>query len=100
MATSKSKLELLFAVAGSFAGGFLLGLLMAPKSGKESRDWITKQTDDVTDWIDKKGKEAIQSTEKQLHSISSNIRSNVKKSIPDLYSATEGLSFEEEELME
>ena len=100
MATTTSKLTTIIAVAGSFTSGFLLGLLLAPKSGKENREWIAKQTDDVTNWIDKKGKETIENTEKQIKNFSTNIRSNVNKSIPDLYSATEGLSFEEEELME
>lgn len=100
MAASNTKLGLFLAVAGSFAGGLVIGLLLAPKSGKENIDWIARQTDDMTDWIDKKGKEALESTEKQLHSISDNIRTSVKKNIPDLYSATEGLSLEEEDLMD
>lgn len=100
MTTSKSKIGIFATIAGSFASGLTIGLLFAPKAGKENRSWISKQTDNILDWMDKKREETVKSTEDKFSYVRKNIESGMRKSIPDLYSATEDLSLDEGELME
>lgn len=96
MTATKSNIAYALVSAGSFLGGVALGFLMSPKGGKENRKWITNQTQDLLDWLEKNSKNVLDSTEKGI----SLLRLNMNNSIPNLYSATENLGFEESELFD
>lgn len=91
MAAYSNKLEILLISMASFATGLTIGMLMAPKSGKESREWLQGQADQAVDWLDEKSQEAIHSTSKKIR--------QVKETIPDLYSATEDLDLDDDDLL-
>ncbi len=91
MAASSNKLEIILISLASFATGLAVGLLVSPMSGKENREWLQDQADQATDWLDEKGQEAIRSTSKKLR--------EVKETIPDLYSATEDLNLDDDDLL-
>jgi len=91
MATSTNKLEIILISLASFTTGLAMGMLLAPKSGKESREWLQGQADNAVDWLDEKGHEAIKNTEKKIR--------QVKESIPDLYTATEELNLDDDDLL-
>lgn len=82
--------------AVGFSAGVVAGLLLAPKSGSESRKWISEHTDEARNWVGHQGERLIRESEERI----SKIRHGIKDSIPDLYEATEDIHFEEEELVE
>lgn len=88
---ASNKLEILLISVASFATGMAVGLLMAPKSGKENREWLQDQADQAVDWLDEKSQEAIHTTGRRLR--------RVKETIPDLYSATEDLDLDDDDLL-
>ena len=96
--SSNSKLGLLLVAASSFVGGFALGLLLAPKSGKENREWLAHQAEGAAGWVDKKSHEAREKTGEQLAKIKESVRQGVKNSVPDLYEATENIHLDEDDL--
>ncbi|HKJ45899.1 MAG TPA: YtxH domain-containing protein [Balneolales bacterium] len=96
MAASKSNITLLLVGASSFLSGVALGFLMTPKSGKDNLKWITGQADDIVDWLDQRSRSVLDKTERRLN----NLKSNMHKSIPDLYLATENLTMDESELID
>lgn len=73
----------------AFSGGFISGLLLTPKSGKENRRWLENQSRKIKE-----------DSEKRIDRVSEGIRKSVKNSVPDLYEATEDLHFTEEEEIE
>lgn len=79
-----------------FSAGMVAGILLAPKSGKESRKWISEHTDGARNWVGHQGEKLIKESEDRLKKI----QEGIKDSIPDLYEATEDIHFEEEELEE
>lgn len=91
MAASSNKLEILLISLASFATGFAVGLFLTPKSGKENREWLHNQADQAVDWLDEKSHEAMYSTSQKIR--------KVKETIPDLYSATEDLNLEDDDLL-
>ena len=88
---ASNKLEIILISMASFATGLAVGMLMAPKSGKESREWLQDQADQAVDWLDEKGHETIHNTSEKLR--------HVKETIPDLYSATEDLDLDDDDLL-
>ncbi len=82
----------------SFAGGFLVGLLTTPQSGKDNREWISNNADDARKWIEDKGHEWKEEGEKKIAEVSSNIKHSVKHTLPDLYEATEDIKLNDKEL--
>ena len=84
------------AATAAFSAGLVTGLLISPRTGAENRKWISEQTDEARAWMEAKGHEFIEESEKRIQSISKNL----KETIPDLYAATETIHFEEEELEE
>lgn len=95
---SNSNFSLVIVGIASFIGGVATGLLIAPSSGKEARQWIKGQASDTAKWVDKTGHIAVEKAEKKLESIKSGLKVEVEKNIPDLYKATEDLHLNEEEL--
>ena len=47
-----TRASVLIAAASSFAGGFLLGLLVAPESGREARQRISQAAHGSTRWVE------------------------------------------------
>ncbi|HKI46613.1 MAG TPA: YtxH domain-containing protein [Balneolales bacterium] len=88
---ASNKLEIILISMASFATGLAVGMLMAPKSGRESREWLQDQADQAVDWLDEKGHEAVHNTSEKLR--------QVKETIPDLYSATEDLDLDDDDLL-
>ncbi|HCD51243.1 MAG TPA: YtxH domain-containing protein [Balneolaceae bacterium] len=84
----------IFTTVVSFTAGLVTGLLIAPKSGKENREWISEHGEEAKQWVELKGQRLIEESEKRIGKISENI----KEAIPDLYSATEEMHFNDEEL--
>jgi gas vesicle protein len=97
MATNNT-LKLIAFAAGAFLGGVVTGLLISPKSGPENRKWISDNTDDLSGWADRKGREIKTKTDKQVNHLKENVRKSVKKTVPDLYEATEDLGLKDEDL--
>lgn len=90
---SKSVLTI-FTALTSFSAGVVVGLLIAPRSGKENRKWIGEHTSEAKHWMEEKGHHIIEESEKKLEKISEGI----KESIPDLYAATESVLLDEEDV--
>ena len=90
-----STLTKLLLATSSFAGGIALGLLLAPNSGRRNRAWVQTHASDVADWIDEKGKQALDSGNKQLKHFRSQVHRNIQKNVPDLYHATEHIDLDE-----
>ena len=89
-------IETLLATVAGFSAGIVFALLLSPKSGRENREWISRQTGEAKHWVEDHGNKIVKEGEERLHKISS----NVKEIIPDLYQATESILFDEEELEE
>lgn len=91
----RSTLTKLLLATSSFAGGVALGLLLSPNSGKRNRDWVQTHASDVTDWLDDTRKKALNSGNRQLKHIKSQVQRNIDKNVPDLYHATEHIGLDE-----
>ena len=77
----------------SFSAGIAIGLLLSPKSGKENRRWISKQTGEAKNWLDDHGSKLLKESEERLGKIAK----GVKEALPDLYEATDAIMFEDDE---
>lgn len=95
----RSNLTQFLLTASSFAGGVALGLLLAPKSGREHRKWINDQTTELADWVDAQGKVVLKKSSEQISDVSRKVRNGIKDSIPDLYDATENIKLEESDFL-
>jgi len=87
-----------FAIITSFGAGFMLGLLAAPKSGKENREWLSSNADEAKHWLEEKGTSLKKVSEKRISGVAKDIRKTVKDAVPDLYEATEDLRLENNDL--
>lgn len=81
----------------AFSGGFFAALMLSPKSGKENRKWVSDQSKETKDWIEDKSTQLAKESEKRIDRVSKGIKKTVEDSLPDLYEATENLSFSETE---
>lgn len=99
MGSNNSTLGTILITTSAFLSGFALGVLLAPRSGKENRQWIAEQADDLTDWVDNYSKQAINETEEKIKDIKKDVQKNLKDSFPDLYKVTEDIGLKEEELI-
>lgn len=89
-----AKGDTLLALVGGFIAGAITGLLLAPKTGRESRQWISDHTGEAKDWVGSQGTRIIKESEERIK----NISKEVKDVIPDLYEATSDIHFEDDEL--
>ncbi len=78
----------------SFSAGVVVGLLITPQSGRDNRRWISKQSSGAKHWVEGKGNQIMEESEKKLGKIAENI----KGSIPDLYEATEDVHFDDADM--
>ena len=90
--------KIILTAATSFAGGYLIGLLTTPKSGRENREWISNNAGEARHWIEEKGHAFKEESERKIDEVTSTIKKSVKDSIPDLYEATEEISLNDEEV--
>ncbi|MTI86822.1 MAG: YtxH domain-containing protein [Balneolaceae bacterium] len=81
----------------AFASGFVTGLLLSPKNGKENRKWISNHTRDTKNWIEDHGHKLFEESEKRIDRLSKGLKNTVKENVPDLYRATESLHFSDTE---
>lgn len=95
----RSDLSLILIAASSFIGGFAAGLLLAPKSGEDNRRWIADNVDDMADWVEHKSKETLHRGEEELNRFRENVREGVRRSVPDLYDATENIDLNEDDFL-
>lgn len=93
--TKRSIFTKFIVTATSFAGGVALGMLLAPKSGKENRRWINKHTSDFAGWMDGQGKEVLNRSSKQLSEVRKKVQQGIKNNVPDLYDATEEIRLDD-----
>lgn len=93
-----SNLGLFIAAAASFTAGYAMGLLMAPRSGKESREMLKKKSADALHWAEDKSYHVVEESEKAIHDLNEKVHSKVKESIPDLYEATENIILSDEDV--
>ena len=92
---SQSTISKLLLAATSFAGGMALGLLLAPRSGKENREWVNSQATELSNWAVKQQGDLVNKGEKQFKNIKSKVNRGIKDNVPDLYEATEHLNFDD-----
>lgn len=92
-----TKLSILAAAAAGIAGGVVATLLLSPKSGKENREWLSEQTEGTREWLGDKGKRIREESEKRIDRISQGVKKTIEENVPDLYKATEEMSFESPE---
>ncbi|MGB0347113.1 MAG: YtxH domain-containing protein [Balneolaceae bacterium] len=78
----------------SFSAGVLVGMLITPQSGRDNRRWISEHSSEAKHWVEDKGHQIIEESEKKLEKISDNI----KGAIPDLYEATEDVQLDESDM--
>ncbi|MDX1671732.1 MAG: YtxH domain-containing protein [Balneolaceae bacterium] len=85
----RTKLEILLITTASFVCGVAAGLMLAPRSGRESREWMTDNATEIANWVDDKGRSVIDKGTTQVRRTQESIHKTVKNSLPDLYEATE-----------
>lgn len=78
----------------SFSAGVIVGMLITPQSGRENRRWISEHSNDAKHWVEGKGHQIIEESERRLEKISDGI----KGAIPDLYEATESIPLDESDM--
>ncbi len=88
---NNSNFSLAVVAVASFLGGVAEGKLLAPKSGKENREWLKHKGSEVKDWVEEKGTKAIHKAGEKI--------SHLRENIPDLYSATEDLHLKESDVL-
>ena len=84
--------------AATFTAGYAIGSLMAPRSGRESRDIIKKKSKDALHWAEEVGHDVVEESEKRIHNINEKVHKKVKDVIPDLYEATEDVLLSDDEV--
>jgi len=84
----------------SFAAGLVAGMLFAPKSGRENREWINDQVSDLGDWVNETGQKSVFRARKELKELRGKVKRGIEKTVPNLYSATDGIELEEKDLIE
>jgi gas vesicle protein len=84
----------------SFAAGLVAGMLFAPKSGRENREWINGQVSELGDWVNETGQKSVFFARKELNDLRGKVKRGIDKTVPNLYSATDGMELEEKDLIE
>jgi gas vesicle protein len=84
----------------SFAAGLVAGMLFAPKSGRENREWINNQVSELGDWVNETGHKSVSMARKELNVLRGKVKKGLDKTVPNLYSATDGMELEEKDLIE
>ena len=84
----------IFTALASFSAGVVVGLLIAPQSGKDNRRWISEHSSEAKDWVESARHKILEKSEKKL----GKLQSELKDSIPDLYEATESIIFDDTDM--
>ncbi len=88
----------LLAGVAAFAGGVIAGLLLAPKSGKENREWLQEQSDEARNWLEGTSHRILEESERKIDQVSEGLKKTVKENVPDLYEATESFKLDEDDV--
>lgn len=88
---NNSNFSIAVVAVSAFVGGVAVGMLLAPKSGRENREWLKHKGGEVKDWISEKGTNVLHKTSEKIE--------HLKESIPDLYAATEDLRLKENDVL-
>jgi gas vesicle protein len=91
-------LVILATAAGAFLSGIALGILLAPKSGKENREYIKHNVHEAGDWVSVRSRLARQKAHNKVGNIKENVRKTVSDKFPDLYETTNNFSMSEDDL--
>lgn len=91
-----SNTGLIITALSSFIGGFAVGLLLSPKSGRENREWVQSNARDLATKAELQGREVLLKGEEQAQKVTENIRKTLKDNVPDLYEATEIINMNED----
>ncbi len=84
----------------SFAAGLIAGMLFAPKSGRENREWINDQVSGLGEWVNETGQKSVSRARNELNELRGKVKRGIEKTVPNLYSATDGIELEEKDLIE
>jgi gas vesicle protein len=84
----------------SFTAGLVAGMLFSPKSGRENREWINDQVSTLGDWVNETGQKSVFRAKKELSDLRKKVKKGLDKTLPDLYSATDGMELDEKDLIE
>lgn len=95
----RSLLAKLLVMATSFAGGMALGILVAPKSGRENREWVNRQTSEFTDWVDGQSRDVLNKSTKKVNKAKEKVQRGIKKNVPNLYDATEEIRLDDSPIL-
>lgn len=95
----KSNISKAFLITTSFVSGLAAGLLLAPKSGQQSRAWISDHATGVSDWMDKQRKTATEKGNTELEKLRKNVHDGIQRNIPNLYEATEKIDLSDKDVL-
>ena len=95
----KSNISKVFLITTSFVSGLAAGLLLAPKSGQQSRAWISDHATGVSDWMDKQRKTATEKGTTELEKLRKNVHDGIQRNIPNLYEATEKIDLSDKDVL-
>lgn len=85
--------------AASFTAGYAVGLLVAPRSGRESREILKKKSSEALHWAEEKGHEVVEESEKRIHDLNEKVHKTVKESIPDLAEALDDVHLNDDDVI-
>lgn len=94
-----SNFGMMILAAASFTAGYAVGLLMAPRSGKESREMLRKRSAEALSWAEEKGHEMVEESEKKFNEINEKVHQTVKDNIPDLSEAMDDVHMSDEDVI-
>ncbi|MDX1638331.1 MAG: YtxH domain-containing protein [Balneolaceae bacterium] len=98
--SKQSHIGLFLLAASSFISGVGLGMLLAPKSGKRNREWISNHASELAHWMEEKGRDTVKRSEERLHHLRSRVERGYSRNIPDLYEATQHIDLDGSELVD
>ncbi|MFH5830806.1 hypothetical protein [Halalkalibaculum sp. DA384] len=85
----KKSMRLFLVAASSFIGGVGLGLLMAPRNGRQNRQWLIQH---VSEWSPRRTNNKKRHTlKRQLRKLRNRVKRGYDNRVPDLYAATDQL---------
>jgi len=97
--SKNSNFGMMILAAASFTAGYAVGLLMAPRSGKESRELLKQRSAEALNWAEEKGHEMVEESEKKINELNEKVHQTVKDNIPDLSEALDDVHMSEDDVI-
>lgn len=94
-----SKFGVFLLTISSFAGGVAVGFLLSAENGKQNRKRIADSVSEISDIIDKRGRQVLQTAEERFNHYRNTLKRELDNSVPDLYKATEHIELDEADLI-